>query len=246
MSDQASTIMVNTLEPQSGTTLTMGKSGQNLQVNADSLKANVLKDAGGNAIFTSNGSGTLSGLNSAFGSAQVLIQSQTASDSTTVSFTSGIDSTYKEYVFIFFNINVSDNGSKFRFQCNVDGGSGYDETMTTTMFRAYNTSNDTGSSLAYDATRDQGQGTSPQQIIGNISNTADSSGSGELHFFNPASTTYVKNFYSRSQVTNSTNPVYATDCFVGGYVNVTGAITQIQFSTDAGTFDGTIKMYGIT
>ena len=33
----------------------------------------MLKDAGGNAIFTSNGSGVLSGLNSGFGSAQVLI-----------------------------------------------------------------------------------------------------------------------------------------------------------------------------
>jgi len=99
MSDQASTIMVNTLEPQSGTTLTVGKSGQNLQVNADSLKANVAKDAGGNAIFTSDGSGSLSGLNSGLGSAQTLIQSQTADDSASISFTSGIDGTYKHYVF---------------------------------------------------------------------------------------------------------------------------------------------------
>jgi len=241
-----STLKIDTIEPEGATTtLTVGESGQNTVIAGAGIKANVLKDAGGNALFTSNGSGTLSGVNSGFGSAQALISTQTASTSTSVSFTSGIDSTYKKYVFMFFNINMSDNGSKFRFQCNVDGGSGYDETMTTTMFTAYNTSNDTGSSLAYDATRDQGQGTSPQQIIGNVSNTADSSGSGELHLYNPASTTYIKNFYSRSQVTNSTNPVYATDCFVGGYVNVTGAITQIQFSTDAGTFDGTIKMYGI-
>ena len=102
MSDQASTIMVNTLEPQSGTTLTVGKSGQNLQVNADSLKANVAKDAGGNAVFTSDGSGNLSGLNSAFGSAQVLISTQTADDSASLSFTSGIDSTYKEYIYLSF------------------------------------------------------------------------------------------------------------------------------------------------
>ena len=88
MSDQASTIMVNTLEPQSGTTLTVGLSGQNLVVNADSLKANIVKDAGANAVFTSNGSGTLSGLNSAFGSAQTLIQSQSASDSASISFRS--------------------------------------------------------------------------------------------------------------------------------------------------------------
>ena len=93
MSDQASTIMVNTLEPQSGTTLTVGKSGQNLVVNADSLKANVAKDAGANALFTSDGSGTISGLNSGFGSAQVLISTTTVSSAVAnVSFTSGIDS----------------------------------------------------------------------------------------------------------------------------------------------------------
>ena len=77
----------------------VGKSGQNLVVTADSLKANVAKDAGANALFTSDGSGNISGLNSGFGSAQTLIQSQTFTDQATVSFTSGIDSTYKEYVF---------------------------------------------------------------------------------------------------------------------------------------------------
>jgi len=57
MSHQNSTILVNTIEPQSGTTLTIGQSGQDVVVNADSIKNNVLKDAGGNALFTSNGSG---------------------------------------------------------------------------------------------------------------------------------------------------------------------------------------------
>ena len=99
MSDQASTIIVNTIEPQSGTTLTIGNSGQDVVVNADSIKNNVLKDAGGNALFTSNGSGVLSGVNDGFGSAQVLISTQNITDQTSVAFTSGLDSTYKEYVF---------------------------------------------------------------------------------------------------------------------------------------------------
>ena len=73
MAHQNSSIEVNTIEPQSGTTLTIGNSGQDVVVNADSIKNNVLKDAGGNAIWTSNGSGTLSGVNSGFGSAQVLL-----------------------------------------------------------------------------------------------------------------------------------------------------------------------------
>ena len=52
-----SILKTNAIEPQSGTTLTIGQSGQNVVVNADSIKNNVIKDAGGNAIFTSNGSG---------------------------------------------------------------------------------------------------------------------------------------------------------------------------------------------
>ena len=97
-----STLKIDTIEPEGATTtLTVGESGQNTVIAGAGIKANVLKDAGGNALFTSNGSGTLSGVNSGFGSAQALISTQTASTSTSVSFTSGIDSTYKEYVFIF-------------------------------------------------------------------------------------------------------------------------------------------------
>ena len=72
-----SILKTNAIEPQSGTTLTIGQSGQNVVVDADSIKNNVLKDAGGNAVFTSNGSGVLSGLNAGFGSAQVLISTTT-------------------------------------------------------------------------------------------------------------------------------------------------------------------------
>ena len=189
MSDQASTIMVNTLEPQSGTTLTVGKTGQNLVVNADSLKANVAKDAGANAVFTSNGSGTISGLNSGFGSAQTLILSQTVTNQATVSFTSDIDSTYKEYVFEFFNINPATDDVDFGFQASIDGGSNYNVTMTTTAFVAYHKENDTGAALNYEPGNDQAQGTGYQTISFDQGSGADESTAGELHLFNTASTT---------------------------------------------------------
>ena len=96
MSDQASTIMVNTIEPQSGTTLTIGQSGQNVVVNADSIKNNVVKDAGGNAIFTSNGSGVISGANAGFGGPDALVSTESPSNVANVTFTLG---TYKEYHF---------------------------------------------------------------------------------------------------------------------------------------------------
>ena len=50
-----------------------------------------------------------------------LISTQTASGSTSVSFTSGIDSTYDKYMFMWIDINPSSDGAQFQFQANVDG-----------------------------------------------------------------------------------------------------------------------------
>ena len=88
-------LYVDTIEPQSGTALTVGESGQNTVLPGNDLRANVLQDAGGNAIFTSDGSGNVTGVNSDIGAAMVLIQSQTASSSANIAFTSpGFTNTY--------------------------------------------------------------------------------------------------------------------------------------------------------
>ena len=243
MSHQASTISVNTIEPQSATTLTIGNSGQDVVVNADSIKNNVLKDAGGNALWTSNGSGVLSGVNAGFGSAQILILSQTASSSATISFTSGIDSTYKEYVFEFINMHPATDNVHFQFQVNVDGGSGYDESIISTAFEAYHNEGNTTGEVTYQPARDQAQGTAYQDILPFIGSDNDQAASGELHLYNPSSTTYVKHFIHRGAVYGADD--FAQDDFIAGYFNVTGAITQIQFKMSSGNIDaGTIAMYG--
>ena len=59
------------------------------------------------------------------GGALNLISTQTASSSSTISFTSGIDSTYDEYVFKFYNIHPQTDNAEFQFNFR-DGGSAYD------------------------------------------------------------------------------------------------------------------------
>ena len=49
----------------------------------------------------------------ALGGSMVLLSTQTASGSANLSFTSGIDSTYKEYVFKFINMHPKKLSSKF-------------------------------------------------------------------------------------------------------------------------------------
>jgi hypothetical protein len=64
-----------------------------------------------------------------------LISSQTASSSASLSFTTGIDSTYRTYMFKFINIHPSVNAD-VAFQMNwmsTDGGSNYGVATTTTM-----------------------------------------------------------------------------------------------------------------
>ena len=69
-------LYVDTIEPEGATTnLAIGESGQDVILPGNDIRANVLQDAGGNAIFTSNGSGTLSGVSGGFGGAIALISS---------------------------------------------------------------------------------------------------------------------------------------------------------------------------
>ena len=53
-----------------------------------------------------------------------LISTQTASSSSTISFTSGIDSTYKEYIFKFYNIHPSGTADDIAFTFNGSADSG--------------------------------------------------------------------------------------------------------------------------
>jgi hypothetical protein len=73
------------------------------------------------------------------GGNMVLLSTQTASASASISFTTGIDSTYKEYMFIFNNIHPSLDNSNISFNLSTDGGSTYNVTKTTTIFRAFHT-----------------------------------------------------------------------------------------------------------
>ena len=238
-----SKVVTTTILPDvAGGSVTLGGTGDNVVVTGNDLRTNVIQDAGGNAVFTSNGSGVLSGVNSGFGSAMVLLSTQTASNSASLSFTSGIDSTYKEYIFKFYNLNPASSQPTFTFQVNAVGGSGFDETITSTFFYAYHAEDNSNAAFAYVGGRDQAQGTAYQKIAGDLGNVSDASCAGKLHLFNPSSTTYEKHFYSRINV--HTND-YTVDSYVAGYINTTSAIDEISFKMGTGNFDGKIKMWGV-
>ena len=159
-----------------------------------------------------------------------------------------LDSTYKEYLFIFNNLHPSNDGPQFTFQGNAAGGADWNETITSTAFFAYHNEADTDTSLSYRTAADQAQGTSFQQLTAyGIGNGNDASLAGYLHLFNPSSTTFVKHFISRVVNEYDSSAPYVVDAYVAGYFNTTSAIDEIQFKVSAGTFDaGTIQLIGIT
>ena len=173
-----------------------------------------------------------------------LISSQTASNSATVSFTTGIDSTYKEYQFYFIDIHPRTDDVNFVFNMSTDGGSNYNVTKTTTVFFAYNSEAVPADYiLTYSTDYDLAQSTAFQDISVLMGNQADESCAGSLTLFNPASTTYVKHFMARNSIYNRAD--YAFDQHTAGYGNTTSAVNAIQFKMSSGNFDGTILMFGI-
>jgi hypothetical protein len=174
----------------------------------------------------------------------VLLSTQTASASATISFTTGLDSTYDEYIFKFINIHPATDAARWTFQGSTDGGSNYGITMTTTAFAAVHLEDDTVTSLAYNTAQDLAQSTSFKQLVREVGNANDESSSGTLQLFNPASTTYVKHFISRFSDCQENNA--ARDDFTAGYFNTTSAINAVQFKFDTGNIDdGIIKLYGV-
>ena len=179
----------------------------------------------------------------ASGGTLVLLSTQTASASASISFTTGLDSTYDEYIFKYINVRGATDGAVFTFNLSTDSGSNYNVTKTTTFFQAYHAENDSAAALTYDVNQDLAQSTSFQRIF--ISgNDADQNGCGTLTLFNPSSTTYVKHFISDNSGTQDND--YAINTYVAGYGNTTSAVDAIQFKMDSGNIaDGIIKLYGV-
>ena len=224
-----SSLETRKIEPQSGTTVTLGEAGDTVAVPAGAVvKTNTVKDSGGNTLFTSDGAGTLSSVNPNLVGNIIFISSQTASSSSSIAFTSGLDNTYDEYVFYFINMHAGSNGERLQFQANAVGESGYNETITSTYFDANHKEDNSGTpALTYQPNQDQAEGTAYQDLNRGMGVNNDDSHSGELHICNPSSTSMMKQFYGTCS--HYEHGVTAMNGYVAGQLNTTSAINEIQF-----------------
>ena len=175
----------------------------------------------------------------------VLLSTSTASSSATIDITSGIDSTYKVYVFKFIDIHQSNDGADFQFQVDTGTNTSYNQTITSAGFVCEHDEADTATTLAtHSGSAVLHQETDFQDLGRSLGNDNDQSLSGQLYLFDPSNSSHVTHFEAVINEAGSTNQ--SVQRHVSGYVNTTTAITRIRFKADAGTIDsGTIKLYGI-
>jgi len=171
------------------------------------------------------------------------ISTQTASSSASISFTSGIDSTYKEYIFYFVDIHASGSGADFSFQADTGTNTNYNQTITSTIFRAYHNEAGNDSALGYMAGIDIAQGTGFQSLVDDTGHDTDNCMVGFLHIFNPSSSVFVKHFLAKTQNVIDT---YSQTFNIGGYFNTTTPLTRFQFKMSSGNIDsGQILLFGL-
>ena len=189
------------------------------------------------------------GFSTVTSTAMTLIKTLTASSSATLSFVNGssdvvLDGTYPVYKFVYSQIHAQTEGATFEFNMSIDSGSNYNVTKTSTFFEALHNESGSASNLTSESGSDLAQGTGFQHIVRNFGNGNDECASGELYLFSPSSTTFVKQFISRSSGHHQSD--YNLHDFVGGYGNTTSAVDAVQFKMTSGNVDsGTIKLYGI-
>ena len=146
--------------------------------------------------------------------------------------------------FHFINVHPATDNAHFVFQVDAVGGSGFNETMTTTWWWTGHEESDGSTFYQYGDGYDQAQGTAYQNLAVDVGNGGDESVSGILTLYDPSSPTYVKHFASRIAHYHSAD--YSIEQFAAGYINTTTAIDAISFKFDSGNIDaGIIRMYGV-
>ena len=170
------------------------------------------------------------------------IDSKTASNNTTLEFTSGIDSTYYQYMFVFNDISAATDSVTFTMNFSTSGGAPYNLYKTSTFFRAQN--DGSSNAFGYQSGNDLDNSTDYQVISADLGNGSDESTAGVLYLWTPSNTTFIKNWTSRFNCHHASD--YSNDMFSAGYVNTTGDIDAIDFKMSSGNIDsGVIQMYGI-
>ena len=183
-----------------------------------------------------------------------LVSTHTVSSSTAaIEITSGIDSTYDEYQFHFYNLVPVNDGVDWQFQVDTDENENWNMYVTSTAHNAWHKEGNVSDDSEQNATDDQ---QNADQAYINLTGTVGSDSyealSGVLALYAPASTAFLKQYISRCIAREED---YARDHNRSGMIGTaassagsgeTSAITRIRFRFESCNIEsGVIKMFGV-
>lgn len=221
------------LRVKAGTGITLDASGTNVDVGTG---ANQIVQLDGSAQLPALDGTNLTNLPELWS----LIETQTASASSTIDFTTSINSTYYMYKIIITDVVPGTDAVNFYFRTSTDGGTSYDAGASdyayTGLRSLSTTSSITSTGVAQiplvDTTAGYGAGTGTGETI-NM----------EVTLYNPSSTAYTYMRWDASYRNSS-----ATIGFSGGAgVRLSAAdVDAFRFLMSSGTIaSGTFKLYGL-
>lgn len=169
----------------------------------------------------------------------VLLDTQTASGSSELTFTSDIDSSYDNYIFIGTSIIPATDGAELRIRTSSNGGTSYDSGGTDYQYEYE------GRDTSPASTSGQSTGASSIMMVAAIGNdsTSGESFDFEARMSNPASTSVRTSFYGRG--TGMTTGAVRFRNEFSGERKEKAAVNAVRFYMSSGNMSGTIRMYAI-
>jgi len=166
----------------------------------------------------------------------VLLSSQTASSSASISFTSVITSDFTSYYLTIRNLVAATNGSTIQMLASTNNGSSYLSSNYKWVYHA-DTSNAT-------QVTDNNNSSSYIQLSDAISSTTSQAYNCNINLFN-LNTSYVFNFYGISINQNNSNSYVYNGSLAGGNKGTT-AINALQIAMSSGNIaSGVLSLYGV-
>ena len=149
-----------------------------------------------------------------------------------------MDSTYKHFYITYSDVINATNGANFNMQFIIGGSTKSDN--------HYPYGNNSRNSSSGFGGNESGDSTSIKLSKSNLTDHSARGVSGDLHVFNPASTsTYKKVMWSNVYMTAPT--VSESNKGAGMYKNSTAAMTGVSFLMTSGNItSGLFKLYGVT
>lgn len=174
----------------------------------------------------------------------VLLSTQTASSSSSITFTSSITSTYPIYEVHFYGVSPASNDVDLYLRTSTDNGSNYDSSTTDYKYGSSTTRSSDGSVYLDVSDADSKIVLNAASLAG-LNNASGRISSGTIRIYNPLSTT------DRTHMSWDMTAIIASGSDLsntrgGGSRSATADVDALEFTMSSGNIaSGTFKLYGI-